>query len=160
MAIEFTSDELSSIERLLFPENEVVEFICLSADEDVKWKNIALNCQIVSPSHKGRKHYVRIPMETGDNPFKKKRKAFFLTAFWSTEELKAAQKGEFTLVPSRCVGKRFTAVAERPWGTDPDKQNQDFTRFKVTGEGPTDDSVSTGDASHGMGTGGVDNIPF
>ena len=149
MGLNVTAEDLALTKPAVFTAKEVVEFVCLDADENFQYQRLNLKCKILSGEHAGRNHTISLNLKK-DNEVQRRKLATFAVAFYSEEEI---TKGETPL--ARLVGRKFTAIAQAPreWQG---KTYQDFDYFKDLGEGSFNDTATT-DKPSGEN---VDEIPF
>lgn len=104
---DFTEQELSSQEQLLFSAKEVVEFHCLDFNE-TRNQDLMLRCKVLTGKHTGRE-YTHFLQNKADNKFQREKLMKFACAFWTKEELlgKEYQK-------AKLINRKFSAVAQEP----------------------------------------------
>ena len=92
----------------LFQARQVVEFVCTSHFENPQTGNLMVKCKVLNTEHQGKEYTVFIKGLAEKMP-ERKKKAAFLKAFWSEDDLlnKKAQL-------SKIVGRKFSAVAQAP----------------------------------------------
>lgn len=114
--------ELESYEPLFFIAKTPVEMTILSATEQPKYGNVKLTCNVETGEHAG-KHY-ELTISGNDAAPAKKRKAQFLLAFWSKEELTTGKASLDTL-----IGQRFQVRPEAPFQGKNGQTYQNFNGF-------------------------------
>jgi hypothetical protein len=126
MDLNVSKEDLGLLEHPVFEAKEVVEFVCLEAEENAQWGTLSLKCKIQSGKFKGRRYSIRVDLKA-DREIARIRRARFALAFWKPEEIASG-----TVNPARLVGRRFTAMAQqaREWNG---KTLQDMDFFKDLG---------------------------
>jgi hypothetical protein len=128
---DVTEGDLSADEQLIFKDKEIVEFVCKECKENSKLKALILSCDILSGEHKGKIHeiYVRDGDPSKKNfTMSKKRKAQFLKTFWTPDKLLKKE-----ISPADLVGRKFTAMAEKPFESDKGAIFQGFYNYADLG---------------------------
>lgn len=127
MGLNVTAEDLALTKPIVFDAKEVVEFVCLDADENVQYQRLSLKCKVLSGQYRGRRYTISLSLKK-ENEIQRRRLATFALAFYNEKEITS---GETPI--ARLVGRKFSAVAQpsREWSG---KTYQDFDHFKDLGE--------------------------
>lgn len=123
--------------RLLFDKGEVVEFVGKDTRVDEFKGHIYIKTQILSGINAGKDYDVMIA--GGDHEATRKRRAafFFMSGFWTPDELKSKQ---FQL--SRLVGRKFQGKASKVTESKDGEKYQNIDDIKDLGEVPASEGLS------------------
>jgi hypothetical protein len=105
---DMSPEELAAAEPMFFTAKVPVEFTVLSVNEQPKFNSIGLVCNVGNGDHAGKSFTMKI--QGGDNPQAKQKKAEFLLAMWTKEELNAGKATLDTL-----IGTKFQCRPEAPF---------------------------------------------
>jgi hypothetical protein len=92
----------------IFQAKQVIELMCTDHFENPQSGNLLVKCKVLNTEHQGKDYTVFIKGHPEKMP-EKKKKAAFLKAFWSEQELLSKQAQL-----SKIVGRKFSAVAQPP----------------------------------------------
>lgn len=155
MSFQISREDLDLVKELIFQEKEVVELVCMDAEENQSQQRLVFKCKVLSGANRGRRHSLSLSLKK-DNEIQRVKLARWALAFYTEEELLG---GNTPL--ARMIGRKFTAVAQRPreWQG---KTFQDFDYWRDQGEASVDDKEATRSGSSGKNLDFVpqDDVPF
>lgn len=125
-------EEIESLEPMYFTASVPVQMTILSIKELPAYKSMILTCEVHDGEHAGKHFDMRI--DGGDQPTTRRKKAAFLLAFWTKEELKTGTATLDTL-----IGTKFQCRPERPYTSEKSgKTYQSFIEFLKLETSPID----------------------
>lgn len=155
MSFTISREDLDLVKEVIWPEREVVEFVCLDVEENQAQQRLSFKCKCLSGKFRGRRQSLSLSMKK-DNEIQKVRLARWALAFYSEDELIA---GNTPL--ARMIGRKFTAVAARP-REYMGRTYQDFDYWKDLGEASPSEKEATAGAAASSSSAGIsnDDVPF
>lgn len=134
---DMTAEELAAAEPIFFPAKIPVELTILSVRENPKFSSITMTCSINSGEHAGKTYDMMIG--GGDSAQAKRKKASFLLAMWTKEELNAGKATLDTL-----IGTKFQCRPEAPYDSKTTGRTyQNFENYLKLESGINVDSGTT-----------------
>lgn len=108
---DMSVDEIEASEPIFFTPRVPVQMTVLSIKENPKYNSINLTCNVEDGEHAAKKYELAIM--GGENPHMRKKKAAFLLAFWSKEDLRDNKASLDTL-----IGQRFQVRPDTPYTSE------------------------------------------
>lgn len=128
-------EELEAATPIFFTPKVPVEMTILSLKENAKYGSITLTCKVENGEHAAKTYELGIM--GGENVHMRKKKAAFLLAFWSKEDLNGGKASLDSL-----IGTKFQARPDTPYTSEKSgKTIQGFEGFTKLGQSalpPTD----------------------
>jgi hypothetical protein len=118
---DMTPEELAAAEPIFFTAKVPVELTVLSVKEQPKFASITLTCSVGNGEHAGKTYDMMIG--GGDSAQAKRKKASFLLAMWSKEDLNAGKATLDTL-----IGAKFQCRPEAPYTSE--KTGRTYQNFE------------------------------
>lgn len=120
---DMSVDDIEALEPIYFPAKTPVEMTILSVKEMPRNGTLMLTTTIDSGEHAGKQFEFGI--SGSESPIARKKKAAFILAMWTKEQIKA---GQATL--DSLVGTKFQCRPEAPYeGKQDGKTYQNFDGF-------------------------------